>query len=257
MRKRIFSAVIVLIVFAPMIALGGNLFKVGIVGAAILGLREIINILKKNNNIPIIVELISYILLGSIIISEEYILSLIGATILLSLIPMIFYKEDEYNFETASRLLGSILLLGYAFYVMNSLRIASLHMTIFIILVPVLTDTAAFVFGKIIGKHKLSPRVSPNKTIEGALAGLFIGSLFPTIYYVCFVDKSEKFFDILIISIILSIFGQLGDLVFSSIKRRFKVKDFSNLIPGHGGILDLFDSLIFVLITYSVVSTII
>ncbi|MBR3116745.1 MAG: CDP-archaeol synthase [Bacilli bacterium] len=257
MRKRIISAAILLMIYAPIIALGGNLFKVGITITGILTFRDILLLIKKENNIPLAIEIISYVLVGGLIISSEYFMAVLAGIFIVMFAPMLLLREKEYSFDAAVRLIMSIILFGYAFSILYNLRDISLHSFIYLALIPILTDTFAFVGGKFLGKHRLMPKVSPNKTIEGTLSGLLAGSLFPTIYYVCFVDQSEKFFDILIVSIILSILGQIGDLVFSAIKRRFNVKDYSNLIPGHGGLLDLFDSLVFVSLSFSIVSMLI
>ena len=257
MRKRIISAAILLMIFAPMIALGGNLFKVGITITGILTFRDLLLLIKKENSVPLAIEIISYALVGGLIISSEYFMAVLAGIFIVMFVPMLFLKDKEYNFDTATRIICSIILIGYAFNILYNLRDVSLHSFIYLALIPIITDTCAFVGGKLLGKHKLSPKISPNKTIEGSIAGLLLGSLLPTIYYICFVDQSESFFDILIVSIILSILGQIGDLVFSAIKRRFNVKDYSKLIPGHGGLLDLFDSLVFVSLSFAIVSMII
>lgn len=113
----------------------------------------------------------------------------------------------------------------------------------------IMTDTFAYEFGSRIGKHKLSPVVSPNKSIEGSIAGI-IGAV---ISYIIIGIISNKFigtqYNILILAImavILSISGQIGDLFASAIKRYCGQKDFGKIMPGHGGILDRFDSVMFV-----------
>ena len=110
-----------------------------------------------------------------------------------------------------------------------------------------LSDTAAYYFGKYLGKHKLCPKVSPKKTIEGAIGGFLGGTLGCGIFgivvssYVPEVSVIHFF----LIGALCGIMGQFGDLVASSIKRYVGLKDYSNLIPGHGGILDRFDSILF------------
>ena len=117
-------------------------------------------------------------------------------------------------------------------------------------MITIFTDTFAFVSGKIFGRHKLIERISPNKTLEGFIIGSIIGTIIPTIFYIYVISPGEEFISIIIFTFVLSIIGQFGDLVFSSIKRHYKIKDFSNLIPGHGGILDRLDSITFVMFGY-------
>ena len=109
------------------------------------------------------------------------------------------------------------------------------------------TDTCAYFIGKKFGKHKFS-KVSPKKSIEGCIAGI-IGSLIVAILYAIAINKILNFeysyLYIALITVVLSIIGQIGDFAASSIKRYVDVKDYSNLIPGHGGMLDRIDSLMF------------
>lgn len=124
----------------------------------------------------------------------------------------------------------------------------SLYM-IYIVSVTYSVDTGGFFGGKFFGKHKLIERISPKKTWEGAIAGFLAGFLVSMGFhgYMNMVSLPSA----IIMSIVLSITGQLGDLVFSSIKRYFKVKDFGSLLPGHGGILDRIDSLLINIVMFT------
>ena len=106
------------------------------------------------------------------------------------------------------------------------------------------TDTFAYLFGIVFGKHKLYPSISPKKTVEGSLGGIF-GSLILLILFNYFVLNYNIIF-VIFSGILLSIVAQLGDLFASKIKREMGIKDFSDIIKGHGGFLDRFDSIIFV-----------
>ena len=109
------------------------------------------------------------------------------------------------------------------------------------------TDILAYVIGRNFGKHKFS-KISPKKTIEGSIAGI-IGAIIGSLIYILIINKTcnmqYSYLFIAIISIILSIVSQIGDFVASTIKRFVDIKDYGNLLPGHGGILDRIDSLLF------------
>lgn len=110
------------------------------------------------------------------------------------------------------------------------------------------TDIFAYIVGRTIGKHKFS-KISPNKSIEGCIGGALGAILFAIIYTIiinlCF-NMGINYLFIGAIALVLSLIGQIGDFAASSIKRFVGIKDFSNLLPGHGGMLDRFDSLIFI-----------
>jgi phosphatidate cytidylyltransferase len=106
-------------------------------------------------------------------------------------------------------------------------------------------DSAAYFIGKKFGKHKLMSVVSPKKTIEGAIAG-FIAALIFFIFASNYLINEISLTTSIVLGVVIGIFGQIGDLIESKIKRDVGAKDSSNLIPGHGGILDRFDSIIFV-----------
>ena len=118
------------------------------------------------------------------------------------------------------------------------------------ILVPVITDIAAYFVGKNLGKHKLAPVISPKKTIEGSIGGVAYATaiillIAMIMQYFGVINVNLK---VMVVYILLaSIIGQFGDLAMSSIKRIVGIKDYGKLLPGHGGILDRFDSILFVL----------
>jgi len=119
-------------------------------------------------------------------------------------------------------------------------------MWVFIVFVTIwICDTAAYFFGKGFGKHKLYVSVSPNKTVEGAVAG-FIFAIITVLILRLFYHSTLSLTNYLAIGILIGIFSQIGDLVESLFKRDAEIKDSSNILPGHGGFLDRFDSPTFV-----------
>jgi phosphatidate cytidylyltransferase len=111
-----------------------------------------------------------------------------------------------------------------------------------------MSDTFAYLTGILIGKTKLIESISPKKTWEGTIGGTVLGVFISSMFYITVIKPDINIYQIIFITTFLSILGQFGDLFFSDIKRYYNKKDFSNLIPGHGGILDRMDSIIFVLL---------
>ena len=119
------------------------------------------------------------------------------------------------------------------------------------VLTPIITDTFAYVGGSLIGKHKVT-KLSPNKSWEGYIVGSLMGTFMMSMYYFNFINMQGKLMPVILIIFLMTVVGQIGDLFFSAIKRKHNIKDFSNLIPGHGGVLDRLDSLIFVAIIFMI-----
>lgn len=134
----------------------------------------------------------------------------------------------------------------------------------YLMTIVVFTDTFAYLIGVKFGKHKLAPEISPKKSVEGAIGGLVAGALVGVICVflfkiITFSDNADLMTKILIIfmvfmlSLILSVAVQVGDLIASKIKRSYGIKDFGKIFPGHGGVLDRFDSFIFAGAVYYVI----
>ena len=115
---------------------------------------------------------------------------------------------------------------------------------LFLLLAVPLCDVAAFTFGKIFGRHKMRPNISPNKTWEGALGAFAVGMVLPWIFRFSLEGFATR--ELLLAGVIVGIGSQLGDLSISVIKRDIGIKDMGTLIEGHGGVLDRIDSLIYV-----------
>ena len=121
------------------------------------------------------------------------------------------------------------------------LRFAGLKLFLFMIIVVALTDSSAYFVGKKIGKHKLAPKISPNKTIEGAVGGTLLGVTVGGVYGLV-TGLSGNVLLLILMSLVIALVAQFGDLVASSMKREYGIKDFGTIFPGHGGVLDRFDS---------------
>lgn len=260
MKKRIISAIIMLMIVIPIIVIGGIPYSLAVGLLGCVAYRELIDLRKdKSNDYPNLMKLFGLLSMLFLIYSnfEQYGLlfgisyRLLCGIILLVCLPIIFYK-DKYKIVDAFHLLSNILFLGIGFNLLISVYNYGIKYFILLILITTLTDTFALFGGKLIGKHNFTS-ISPNKTIEGCIIGSLISTFICTVYYVNVIGTVTNPLRLVLIILFLSIIGQCGDLFFSAIKREFKKKDFSNLIPGHGGILDRLDSIIFVLFAFILV----
>lgn len=259
MKTRVISAIVMLILLVPLIVLGGSYFYVGFYIVSMMALKEFLDIKETKKEIPMLMRLLSYVFMSLLVLSginsnlEFYSLDfrILSALVILFLVPVVLYHEKKkYSITDAFYLIGGILFLGISLSLFIVARDMSLRMFVFLISIPIITDIFAYITGLLIGKHKLLPEISPKKTWEGFIGGtifaVFACSMF---YYTCINPEISKI-TIIAICTFFSIIGQLGDLVFSAIKRFFGKKDFSNMIPGHGGVLDRLDSLIFVMLGF-------
>lgn len=153
----------------------------------------------------------------------------------------IFIKYNEYSrfYSTLVLYTVSICVLWY---------IGSPHQgykLLIVLIVPIeLNDIFQYLSGKVFGKHKIVPSISPNKTVEGLVGGILGFTLvFTSLFYA--LGFSMVWYKLILFAIVLSFLGFLGDVYFSFIKRQAHVKDTGNLLPGHGGLLDRLDSLLF------------
>ena len=258
MKLRVISALVIVLVLVPMLLLGGVIFNLGTIILALLALRELLKVSQTKKELPMFINFISYIVLTLIIFSSVNIsdmtfaidFRILSALALVFLVPVVLYHDrKKYDIISAFYLLGGVFFLGISFSLVIILRNISLLLVIYLFLITVITDSYAYIIGSLIGKHKLLEMISPNKTWEGMIFGTVFGTIVATTFYVVAIDSTSIITPFLI-TLFLSILGQFGDLVFSAIKRHYGVKDFSNIIPGHGGILDRFDSIIFVMLGY-------
>lgn len=261
MKERIISAIIAIIICIPVIIYGGTLycFLASIIG--LIGFNELLKTRTKQKDYPNIMKLISIILFillmfnqvgNKIFISLQDIITL---TILLLITPITYYhKTDKYNIEDALYLLGSVIFLGCSFNKLLTIRLDNLYIFLYLLIITVSTDTFAYFTGRLIGTHKMCKTLSPKKTWEGLIGGILFGVIISTTYFSCIIDYNGSTILIILITLLLSIIAELGDLVFSAIKRHYNIKDYGKIMPGHGGVLDRLDSLLFVLLVFSYIS---
>lgn len=265
MKKRVISAIVALLIFIPIFLIGGALYDLAFIILAVIGLHEFLKIREEKKEFPVFISFISYVLLILIvttgITTKEMIFTIdfrvISALILVFLVPTVLYHDRSiYSIVDAFYLIGGVFFLGVSFSLLIIFRNIDLKLLIYLFTITIMTDTYAFIIGRLIGKHKLLENISPNKTLEGMISGTFFGTILGTLYYLSFISIDKNIIIVILTTLFLSILGQLGDLVFSAIKRYYGKKDFSNIMPGHGGILDRFDSIIFVVLGFLFFTTV-
>jgi len=244
------------IIIIPILILGGIPYSLMVGLISLIAYKEMLDLRKEKKDYPNLVKLFGLISILYLIYSnfEKYGLlfglsyKILCGIILLICLPTLFFKQ-KYKIEDAFQMLATILFLGLGFNLLISVYNYGIKYFILLIMITILTDTFALFGGKLIGKHNFTS-ISPNKTIEGCIIGSLVSTFVCTVYYLNVINNVSSILQVIIIIFVLSVVGQCGDLFFSAIKREFNKKDFSNLIPGHGGVLDRLDSIIFVLFAF-------
>ena len=260
LRIRILSALVAAPILVWLIWYGSWPFLILIIAGILLGLFEFYNMPKvKGLRILRITAMICGVALalcawrGNI----YYLNTLLTASILLLLIMQLFGKKP---LETITNLSYAILGLVYVgWFLSHQLLLRQVvfgrEYILLLFWITWLGDTGAYTFGTALGRHKLIPRVSPKKSIEGAIGGLLFSITSALLAY--FLLEESPFLGkwlsspglslihYLILGLILGIVGQFGDLCESLLKRGAEIKDAGGIIPGHGGLLDVMDSLLF------------
>ena len=254
MKTRIISALVMCALLLPILFIGGIYFKILAIALGIASMHEIIKARENKSKFPLIIKLISFILIGAFVYlgtdvySVKYDLIVI---FLLHFVPVVLINDtSKYSITDALYILGSTVFLGVAFNSFVYISNQGNKYLIYLLLVTIMTDTFAYFTGYFIGKHKMCEKISPKKTWEGAIGGSIMGTIIAVLFYHTLLNSEVNLFVLIGITLLLTVVGQIGDLFFSSIKRHYKIKDFSNLIPGHGGVLDRLDSIIFVVLTF-------
>jgi phosphatidate cytidylyltransferase len=247
--KRFISA----LVWAPLLLglsyLGGAYTAVLVSILTILALLEFLNIIKHLGIKVWYILTIAFTfiwLLNMFIGNKEWMMPILICWIIITF-GRLAMQYPEVNLEEACyNLLGMIYPVAFYSYLYLLRQLPQgVIWTFFTFFLVWSTDTFAYLIGRGFGHYPLAPKVSPNKTIEGSIGGL-LGCFFVGLIFMFWMGE-VPFLHIIILSLIVGIVGQIGDLFESSLKRSAGIKDSGSLIPGHGGILDRSDSLIFVL----------
>ncbi len=255
--KRITTGIVFMFVIIAILVINNSILdSVFVVLLSLCGIYEYNRCFKAKGHNPI--PLVGYLSCLSILLLSAPLelgmkVSIFAIAISILLVYMFTYiviKKLEVNIVDVAITVLSTIFVPFMFSFIKVLMLLP-HGRIFMLLAfasSISTDTMAYEIGSRFGKHKLTP-ISPKKSIEGSIAGI-VGSMVATGVVALITNTyfGTEFNIILIVfmGLVLSIVGQIGDLAASSIKRYCGVKDFGNLMPGHGGILDRFDSVLFI-----------
>lgn len=249
--KRTIFAGLALAIFIPLLMIGGLWLQIAMGLLAMLGVYELLQMKGLNIMTPegLLTLLATFVLTiplenyltflpvdGNVVAYNVVILILLGATVF----------SKNYTIEDAVFPIAMSFYVGFGFNALVDARIAGLDKALLGLCMIWATDSGAYLVGVKFGKRKLAPRVSPNKTIEGAVGGILAAMLVTLIFML--VDSAVALpygiYKMMVFAIFFSIAGQLGDLIESAIKRHFGIKDSGKFIPGHGGVLDRFDCML-------------
>lgn len=252
MKQRLISAFFAVLLLVLVLLCNQYVFDAVVIIISSMAIFEVISALKlKEYKIMTTIALLmpACVLLASYF-GREYITCAIFIFLTGFLLTMLF-DHNRYTFTTAAMFIAVTVTISFMFVHVSFIRHTDNGvLNVLVALIGCwITDSCAYFSGYAFGKHKLAPTISPKKTIEGSIGGILGVVVILTAYALI----SANIFNItanvanaIIIALVCSVLSQLGDLCASIIKRENNIKDFGNIMPGHGGVMDRFDSFLFV-----------
>ena len=250
-KTRLLSGIVLVIAAIFLIVTGKEVLLFSTLIISCIGMFELFRVFKIEKSVmsvvPYIAAILYYCNLRWAFIPDIMILFM-GFLIVLMFVYVLSYPKYDAKQLMAAFFgmfyVGVMLSYVYQIRMLNN----GLYLAFLVFLCSWGCDTCAYCVGVLIGKHKMAPKLSPKKSIEGAVGGVLGSALLTALY--CFIFRNQMNIggeEILILAVIAAVAGlisMIGDLCASAIKRNYDIKDYGHLIPGHGGILDRFDSMI-------------
>ncbi len=251
-RTRLLSSVILMIIMITVVVTGGNLLFAALFIVSLIGMMELYRVVGVNKAFPGVLGYLACAVYYLQVYYKTGRYELMTFIIFLMLL-MFAYVFGFPKFKTeqiAVSFLGLFYVAVMLSYIYQVRCLPDGAILVWLIFIGAWgSDTFAYCIGMLIGKHKVAPKLSPKKSVEGCIGGIvgaaLLGFLFATVLrkWIHGIDNPQLAFAL--IGAASSVISQIGDLAASAIKRNHDIKDYGRLIPGHGGILDRFDSIIF------------
>ena len=250
-KTRLLSGIVLVILAIILIISGGEVLLFSTLAISCIGMFELYRVFSAEKSLLAAVAYLSAILFYCNLewhFLPDILMLFMGFMILLMFVYVLTYPKFKAD-QVMAVFFGVFyvaVMLSYV-YQIRTLK-NGLYLAFLVFLCSWGCDTCAYCVGVLIGKHKMSPKLSPKKSVEGAVGGVLGSALLTALY--CFIFRAPMALtgaEIGILSLIAAIAGlisMVGDLTASAIKRNYDIKDYGHLIPGHGGILDRFDSMI-------------
>ena len=247
-KTRLISGIVLVIIALATIISGSWILFFTLLAVSLIGMRELYKVMKVSDEHVTVLELVGY--LGAVLyyIAMKADFGNYGTmAIIISMILILFVYVFGYPKYHAEQVMAAFFGVIYVAVMLSFIYLTrSLPDGKFLVWLIFLCswgcDTCAYCVGMLIGKHKMAPVLSPKKSIEGAVGGVAGAALLGVIYAAATQGKMAEYALICAVGALISM---VGDLTASAIKRNYEIKDYGKLIPGHGGILDRFDSVIF------------
>ncbi|MFT4144719.1 MAG: phosphatidate cytidylyltransferase [Mobilitalea sp.] len=251
-RTRLISGIILLAIAIGVIVLGGDLLFATLLIISLIGTMELSRIVKVNKSMPGILAYLCTIAFYLLLYFElEQFQLMLFIVYLMLLMAIYVFAFPKYSTEQiAVPFLGLFYVSIMLSYIYQVRILEDGALIVWLIFIGAWgSDTCAYCVGVLFGKHKIAPVLSPKKSLEGCIGGVVgaaaIGAIYALITKDYLTEVSNPILAFAVIGAASSIISQIGDLAASAIKRNHEIKDYGKLIPGHGGILDRFDSIIF------------
>ena len=248
-RTRLLSGIVLMAIAIALLVYGSYLLFWVITGISIIGLFELYRTVGMERTVPAYAGYLSGIVTDILILDDAYNLLLMWL-ILTFMVMMACYviAFPAFHSEQITMLFFGIFYVTVMMSFVFKVRfVANGILFVWLIFIGAWgSDTCAYCVGKLFGKHKLPSKLSPNKTVEGSVGGIIGAALLGFLFALIFFKDAGYCWKFELIVGVSSVISQIGDLTASAIKRNHDIKDYGKLIPGHGGILDRFDSIIFI-----------